>query len=89
MGLLSKILAVTATKKIIQRMDTTGRTPSGQVTTGNAPVTRSGSILDRAVNNPYADRAVDVYRKNPKMVAGLGVAAAALVLHSLTRKRGY
>ena len=49
----------------------------------DVPAPRGGAWKSNAV----VGKAAEVYQKNPKLVAGLGVVAAALVLQQLTRKR--
>ena len=47
------------------------------------PAPRGGAWANNAVVN----KASHVYRENPKLIAGLGVVAAAMVLQQLTRKK--
>ena len=74
MGLLSKIIAANVTTRIVRKLNEKGRDP----------VPRQEYI---PANPTLRDRAVQVYRDNPKLVASAGVAIAALVLQQMTRKR--
>jgi hypothetical protein len=76
MGLLSKIIAANVTTRIVKRLNQGGR---------ERPVTGSTAAAPRqtyipAGGNNLRDRAVQVYRDNPKMVAGVGVLLAAAAL---------
>ena len=75
MGLLSKIIAANVTTRIVRKLNEKGRDP----------VPRQEYIP--ANPTTLRDRAVQVYRDNPKLVASAGVAIAALVLQQMTRKR--
>jgi hypothetical protein len=86
--MLSKIIAAKATAAIVQKLNQKSRAqpvprqdyiPAGQSlpTTGN----------NRLGGNAVVTRATDFYNKNPKLVASMGVAVAALVLQQLTRKK--
>ena len=91
MGLLGKIIAAKATQKIVQKLNERDQWPnverrrSQYIPAGqpDVPAPRSGAWA----NNAVIGKAAEVYQKNPKLVAGLGVVAAAMVLQQLTRKR--
>jgi hypothetical protein len=69
--MLSKIVAASLTTRIVKRLNQAGQERQTYI----------------PANATLRDRAVQVYRDNPKMVAGVGVLLAAAALQSLTRKR--
>jgi len=79
MGLLSKIIAANVTTRIVRKLNEKAREPVAR-----EPVPRQQYI---PANPTLRDRAAQLYRDNPKLVAGAGVAIAALVLQQMTRKR--
>ena len=93
MGMLTKLIAAGAARKLVQRMNasstTAPRASRWQAGAVDAPLAQSASWQERLLNHPAVTTAGNVYRRNPKLIGGLGVLAAAAVLQSLTRKRGY
>ena len=85
MGILSKIIAASVTTRIVKRLNQAGRDRAA------APLAKTGTPVPRQTylpaNPTLVDRAAQVYRDNPKIVAGVGVLIAAAALQSLTRKR--
>jgi hypothetical protein len=89
MGLLSKIIAAKATTRVVQKMNERSRAakaqaeyiPAGQ----SVPATRATALQTNAT--AMLDRAGQFYKQNPKMVAGLGVAAALMALSALKRRQ--
>ena len=81
MGLLGKIIAAKATQKIVQRLNEKDQWPNVERRGAQQPVP-----VDRP-GNAIVGKATRIYRENPRLVAGLGVVAAAMVLQQLTRKR--
>ena len=96
MGLLKNIFLAKATGALINRINGVGRREAAPreeyIPAANEPQV---SLRDRVMNNGQmvATRANQLYRDNPKLVkgmgAGLGVIAAAMVLHQLGRKRSF
>ena len=86
MGLLSKIVAANLTSRVVKRLNSAGQerraydpaAPRQTYIPANSAGTGIGALRDRAVQ---------VYRDNPKMVAGAGVLLAAAALQALTRRR--
>jgi hypothetical protein len=85
MGLLSKIIAAKVTSSIVQKLNQKGRDPVPQ-----QPVARQQYIPARTTMRGRAfdvrDRAVNVYRDNPKLVAGVGLLAAAMLLQQMKKR---
>ena len=82
MGLLSKIIAANVTTRIVRRLNQAGQERRAATAVASGP--RQTYI---PANATLRDRAVQVYRDNPKMVAGVGVLLAAAALQQLTRRR--
>lgn len=88
MGLLSKILAAKATTHVVQKMNQRSRAAKAEaeyIPAGQTLPTRGSSLQTHA--GAYIDRAGRFYKENPKMVAGLGVAAALMALSALKRRQ--
>ena len=84
MGLFGNILAGKAIQKVGERMN---RAPAEYIPAdGTTAVTRAGSSLQSGANAALT-RAGEFYKQNPKMVAGLGVAAALMALSALKRRQ--
>jgi hypothetical protein len=84
MGMLSKIIAANLTTRVVKRLNQAGRARNAANT---VPTTATPQQTYLPANATLRDRAVQVYRDNPKMVAGMGVLLAAAALQQLTRKR--
>jgi hypothetical protein len=82
MGILSKILAAQATTRIVRYLNEKGREPPPP---RQQYIPARPALRDRAID--ARNRAVSVYRENPKLVAGVGLIAAAMVLQQLSRRR--
>lgn len=84
MGILSKIIAANVTTRIVKRLNQAGQERELRAQSVANPGPRQTYI---PANPTLRDRAVQVYRDNPKMVAGAGVLIAAAALQALTRRR--
>jgi hypothetical protein len=84
MGLLGKIIAAKATTKVVERMNERSRAMKAQPEYIPAG-TPTGTGMQTTAN-AYLDRAGRFYKENPKMVAGLGVAAALMALSALKKR---
>ena len=71
MGLFSRVLAKTQGEYIPAGREAATTTGTAIQSTANAALTRAGQF----------------YRQNPKMVAGLGVAAALMALSALKKRQ--
>jgi hypothetical protein len=88
MGLLGKLIAAKATSKVVQKMNDRSRVDRAQaeyIPAGSTLPTRGASGLQTNAT-AMLDRAGQIYKQNPKMVAGLGVAAALMALSALKRR---
>ena len=85
MGLLSKIIAAKVTSSIVQKLNEKGRAPvPAQPVARSQYIPARPTVRDRAFD--VRDRAVNVYRENPKLVAGVGVLAAAMLLQQFKKR---
>jgi hypothetical protein len=84
MGLLGNIIAGKALQKVGQRMNQ--RRAEGDYIPAGSPATTAGTGLQSTANAALT-RAGEFYKQNPKMVAGLGVAAALMALSALKRRQ--
>ena len=84
MGILSKIIAANVTTRIVKGLNQAGR---GRTAGPVATATTAPRQTYLPANPTLIDRATQVYRDNPKMVAGAGVLIAAAALQALTRRR--
>lgn len=85
MGLFGNILAGKAIQKMGQRMER-NRAQADYIPAGsNVPTTGRGGAIQSSANAAL-NRAGEFYKQNPKMVAGLGVAAALMALSALKRR---
>ncbi|HUP30178.1 MAG TPA: hypothetical protein VM122_08405 [Usitatibacter sp.] len=88
MGLLSKIIAAKATSKVVQKMNERSRAaPQGEYIPAGRTVPGSTGTGLQSTANAALNRAGEFYKQNPKMVAGLGVAAALMALSALKRRQ--
>ena len=94
MSILSKFIAAKATAKVVEKLNARARAtptrdnPVPKYTAPNQEYIPAGqSVPARRSGTAIVDKATDFYRKNPKLVAGVGVAVAAAVLQQLTRKK--
>lgn len=88
MSLLGKLIAAKATSKVVQKMNERSRAARNQAeyipAGASLPATRAGGLQSSAT--AYLDKAGQFYKQNPKMVAGLGIAAALMALSALKRR---
>jgi len=85
MGLLSKIIAAKVTSSIVQKLNQKGRDPvPPQAAARQQYLPARPTMRDRAFD--VRDRAVNVYRENPKLIAGVGVLAAAMLLQQMKKR---
>lgn len=85
MGVLTKILQAKAAAAVVRKLNEKARAqpqPVRGMPRGQQYIPAGGTTQPTLAN-----RAVEVYRQNPKLVAGVGLAVAAMVLQGLTRRK--
>lgn len=85
MGVLSKIIQAKAAAAVVRKLNERARAQPRTVT--GMPAGQQYIPASGAAQTGLAARATDFYRQNPKLVAGVGLAVATMVLQQLTRKK--
>lgn len=101
MGLLAKIFTGKVAAKVVNRAiarNEARRAAAGAAATGTAAGRAAGAgkageyipagevVSARAGHGALLERATQVYRRNPKLIAGIATVAAAAVLAGMKRK---
>lgn len=83
MGVLTKIIQAKAAAAVVKKLNQKAR----EQPVGGMPRGQRYIPANAPAPGTLATRATEFYRQNPKLVAGVGLAVATMVLQQLTRKK--